>query len=586
MGKKKAKAEISGEEVGQKGDGTAGLSSGDAEDGTKITYVIPCESCNAFLSLTKATDLDQICQACKTPVTRLVALILEDKFAELPLPPVSGGTLVTAVCTGEECGRTAQFPKGYAIYCPVCLKNVMKEKQEVPKSCCEHYFGDRGKRCGEKLDKFGEYLGNKPNPIFQAIYLMIMCSWFYMYYKYGWGEESAAILPMADLVPGGINLHMRIMETGFIVGVFLLIQCYRVDPGKVTPENHQQLMDMYKHPDVAMGEVPLKWCNTCRFLRPPRTHHCRMCDICVIRFDHHCVWLNTCIGAKNLRWFLSFVAWHAALCIYGVIFVFCLLRVIAYKLHKEDPVVLEWLGQRRFHAYMRFIPHTWGAVGSFIGNVGSTKIPWAVVWATNVPLMVLLIFCAVMGAVLASFFAVHVMQVLRNQTSYEGWSYSPTVPPTALEEPEAVGNAAAESSGEAKNNDGHGHGRGNVDESVEAKDEKHAHGHDADGNCVDDGHGHGHSHGHGLGHGKKEEEKADDVEVEDEPDRGSTCRTARKPPKAEERADGSAVIPAGEWVSKHDTGSYMTNIKEVIWPPMSYFPKVAVATSAEAKKDH
>jgi hypothetical protein len=37
-----------------------------ADDGTLITCVIPCVSCNAFLSLTKKTALDQICQACKT----------------------------------------------------------------------------------------------------------------------------------------------------------------------------------------------------------------------------------------------------------------------------------------------------------------------------------------------------------------------------------------------------------------------------------------------------------------------------------------------------------------------------------------
>ena len=142
-----------------------------------------------------------------------------------------------------------------------------------------------------------------------------------------------------------------------------------------------------------MGEPPLKWCNTCRFLRPPRTHHCRVCDICVVRFDHHCVWLNTCpskrsqpeyrqflpeqvytenspelwvslgpagIGASNLRWFLAFVSWHAVLCGYGVVFVFCLLRTIARQLSEGDPMVLEWLGQRRFAAYMRFIPKTWG----------------------------------------------------------------------------------------------------------------------------------------------------------------------------------------------------------------------------------
>jgi hypothetical protein len=33
--------------------------------------------------------------------------------------------------------------------------------------------------------------------------------------------------------------------------------------------------------------------------------HCRECNKCVLGFDHHCVWLNTCIGTAN---YLSFLA--------------------------------------------------------------------------------------------------------------------------------------------------------------------------------------------------------------------------------------------------------------------------------------
>lgn len=34
---------------------------------------------------------------------------------------------------------------------------------------------------------------------------------------------------------------------------------------------------------------------------PLRSRHCRTCNKCVREFDHHCPWLNTCIGCHNYK---------------------------------------------------------------------------------------------------------------------------------------------------------------------------------------------------------------------------------------------------------------------------------------------
>lgn len=47
-------------------------------------------------------------------------------------------------------------------------------------------------------------------------------------------------------------------------------------------------------------------CKYCIQPKPPRTHHCSICNKCYLKMDHHCPWMNNCIGFLNHRYFISF----------------------------------------------------------------------------------------------------------------------------------------------------------------------------------------------------------------------------------------------------------------------------------------
>lgn len=50
-----------------------------------------------------------------------------------------------------------------------------------------------------------------------------------------------------------------------------------------------------------------KVCPECVVIQPKRARHCTICRMCVYKYDHHCPWLNNCIGARNIGSFYLFL---------------------------------------------------------------------------------------------------------------------------------------------------------------------------------------------------------------------------------------------------------------------------------------
>jgi palmitoyltransferase len=158
-----------------------------------------------------------------------------------------------------------------------------------------------GGRITSSAGTFGNYVWYGRHPTVLIFYILLLSVGEYLYLPGAWPRLSSF-----QKVAGGIAIILPY--------VFLYLAAHG-DPGVITPATHARYMSHYPY-DFTIFH-PGQECRTCHLLKPPRSKHCTVCKRCVARLDHHCVFINNCVGYGNQHWFLLLLLSTAVLTSYG-----------------------------------------------------------------------------------------------------------------------------------------------------------------------------------------------------------------------------------------------------------------------------
>ncbi|XP_061347060.1 probable protein S-acyltransferase 15 isoform X1 [Gastrolobium bilobum] len=151
--------------------------------------------------------------------------------------------------------------------------------------------------------------------------LAVLLSMFFVYY-------TTIFVFLDDWVglqssPGTLNFSIFTVFASLCLFSFFV--CVFTDPGRV-PSSYVPDVEARTH-DFAKDRAEGKKCDKCFAYKPPRTHHCRVCRRCILKMDHHCLWINNCVGYWNYKAFFAFTLYASVASAYStVLFISCVLQ--------------------------------------------------------------------------------------------------------------------------------------------------------------------------------------------------------------------------------------------------------------------